>query len=95
MDWQSIDTAPKDGTEVLLAGRAWKRTGYWARRRECWSVDTAVSLDEPLYWLPLPPLPGTLRLDPATCRALGHGRVACERCGAEWVGLERVREREA
>jgi hypothetical protein len=39
--------------------------------------------------------PGTPHLDPATCRAQGHGRVACERCGAEWVGLERVREREA
>jgi hypothetical protein len=29
-------------------------------------------------------------LDPATCRAQGHGRVACERCGAELVDVASV-----
>lgn len=52
--WQSIEKAPKDGTTILLRGTGWMRTGYWARRVERWSVDTAVSLSMPVYWLPLP-----------------------------------------
>jgi len=57
MQWQPIATAPKDGTEVLLTDGHWTRTGYWAKRIETWSVDTAVSLKPPTYWarLPAPP----------------------------------------
>jgi hypothetical protein len=53
--WLPIETAPKDGTEVLLTDGAYKRTGYWARRANTWSVDTAVGLKPPTHWLPLPP----------------------------------------
>jgi len=53
--WQPIDTAPKDGTEVLLVGKNWKRTGWWARRTEAWSVDAPPGLSDALYWMPLPP----------------------------------------
>lgn len=52
--WQPIETAPKDGTEILLSDGTYKRTGYWAKRRECWSVDTVVQLPMPTHWLALP-----------------------------------------
>lgn len=56
--WQPIATAPKDGTEVLLTDGHYKRTGYWARRIGCWSVDTVVVLSSPTHWMPLPAPPG-------------------------------------
>ena len=57
LQWQPIATAPKDGSEVLLTDGKWKRTGYWARRIERWSVDAVVPLSQPTHWMPLPPAP--------------------------------------
>ena len=56
-EWQPIETAPKNTDTILLTDGYWIRTGYWARRRECWSVDTAVPLKPPTYWMPLPEPP--------------------------------------
>ena len=70
--WQPIDTAPKDGTWILLAADS----GYTTtplRVSVCqWSFDTYHSFwrdhscdnfrddgDEPTYWMPLPPVPFT------------------------------------
>lgn len=55
MAWRPIETAPKDGTTILLKGRGWTRTGYWARRAGCWSVDGVGALDMPDQWCALPP----------------------------------------
>lgn len=57
--WQPIETAPKDGTEVLLTDlRTYKRTGWWASRIEAWSIDTvARPLTMPTHWAPLPEMP--------------------------------------
>jgi hypothetical protein len=55
--WLPIETAPKDGTEILLTDGHYKRTGYWARRIEAWSIDTVVSLNMPTHWMPLPEPP--------------------------------------
>jgi len=52
--WQPIETAPKDGTEILLTNGKYKRTGYWARRVEVWSMDAVVPLGAPTHWLALP-----------------------------------------
>jgi hypothetical protein len=57
MEWQPIDTAPKDGTEVLLTDGKYKRTGYWARRVGVWSIDAIVALEPPTHWMPLPEPP--------------------------------------
>jgi hypothetical protein len=55
MRWQPIETAPKDGSEVLLLFPSeTKRTGYWARLREAWSVDAVVAMPMPTHWAPLP-----------------------------------------
>jgi hypothetical protein len=56
--WQDIETAPKDGTEVLLLFPSdTKRTGYWAKSIQRWSVDAVVSMPLPTHWMPLPEPP--------------------------------------
>jgi hypothetical protein len=61
--WQPMETAPKDGTEILLTGGKnsgrWVRTAWWARRTEHWCVDTVagVNLGDPTGWSPLPSPP--------------------------------------
>jgi hypothetical protein len=57
MTWQPIETAPKDGTEILLTDGHYKRTGYWATRIGAWSIDAAVPLGMPTHWAPLPEFP--------------------------------------
>jgi hypothetical protein len=69
------------GACVFVAGAVYS---YHCGRRDCeraWGIAEALA--------------NLSRLDPATCRAQGHGRVACERCGAELVGLESVRQGQA
>lgn len=64
MEWQPIETAPKDGTAVLCF---WTRSVYVDGRAyaiaQCHS-GTWVSVDddeveywEPTHWMPLPPPP--------------------------------------
>lgn len=66
-DWQPIDTAPKDGTHVLLV---WPTSGplvgYWfggdGARGECappgWrGAEYHSRLVPPTHWLPLPERP--------------------------------------
>jgi hypothetical protein len=54
LEWQPIETAPKDGTEILLTDGYYKRTGYWAKRIAAWSIDAVPPLNMPTHWLPLP-----------------------------------------
>ena len=70
-EWQPIETAPKDGTEVLLWGRYWSdsqglfsrpHVGSYVENLERWQV--GVSHHDyrfrvrPTHWMPLPPPPG-------------------------------------
>lgn len=52
--WQPINTAPRDGTAILLTDGTYIRTGWWASRRNAWSVDTIVQLAMPTQWAALP-----------------------------------------
>jgi hypothetical protein len=69
MNWQPIDTAPKDGTDILVAcgpnddpmfGVAYWDKGVW---RLWWDVGPTRWGDKnrphtwPTLWAPLPPLP--------------------------------------
>tara|TARA_Y100000310_G_scaffold63233_1_gene58530 strand:- start:2296 stop:2508 length:213 start_codon:yes stop_codon:yes gene_type:complete len=68
MKWQPIDTAPKDGTEILVYGRSKKERWqmftvvFW--QYNCWTLtetggyaeDSDPSLD-PTHWMPLPDPP--------------------------------------
>lgn len=75
MDWQPIETAPKDGTSVLLWDGEFQFTGEWmveAIDGSHWWIATLhgqkqVACDpQPTHWHPLPP--------PPTPRA-GEGRT--------------------
>ncbi len=73
MDWQPIETAPKDGTDVLLYLPAYRRKiwlgnyyvsetythGKLNHRSEGWTIGFAGIGDkpEPTLWCPLPALP--------------------------------------
>lgn len=57
MQWQPIDTAPRDGTMVLLAGGLaapsdWRiKVGYWASEDGAWYI--FGGLWRPTRWMPL------------------------------------------
>lgn len=64
MDWQPIETAPKDGTEILAAwlgygGRWYRRvmrftkSGYW----NLLAGGAGGTGARPTHWMPLPPPP--------------------------------------
>jgi hypothetical protein len=59
--WQKIESAPRDGTCVLLAGREGICTGTWNERRRQWQVYTEDGWFEvevyPTHWMPLPAPP--------------------------------------
>lgn len=73
MNWQPIETAPKDGTEIIamymhidtqivhnafwLEDEEGKDTGWWSYDK---SEVSRVQLDDywtPTHWMPLPPPP--------------------------------------
>ena len=68
MDWQPIETAPRDGRTVLLAepvdGKVFTTPGHWLEDYGGWwehgshptdYVDLPV--ENPTHWMPLPPPP--------------------------------------
>ena len=63
--WHSMDSAPKDGTVVLFrfatGSDPFFRTGYWAKRRETWSIDCPPPLKMPTHWTHLPSDPVSRR----------------------------------
>jgi len=67
MNWKSIETAPKDGTAVLVAVDGGYVVAEWVRHRaynRCWAwmakpwptCDFLLAI-EPTHWMPLPGLP--------------------------------------
>jgi hypothetical protein len=59
--WQPMDSAPKDGTRVLLWWPYWNHTrplvGYWAEGDWHASERLEGSSEQPQGWQPLPPAP--------------------------------------
>lgn len=69
-DWRPIETAPKDGTWVLICGGTIRTLGVtvdheytgvgiaaYNGRRECWDRDDGRSRHDPARWMPLPDPP--------------------------------------
>lgn len=64
--WQPIETAPKDGTWILVSHPAWTdgkwEIAQWSQYSECWQTyDTGLTgLMPPTHWMPLPSPPETV-----------------------------------
>lgn len=70
MTWQTIETAPKDGTHIMLSDGERVSLGGWITdidqgaeyegqigMASWWSVDLGPNGDCPTHWMPLPPPP--------------------------------------
>ncbi len=62
--WQTMDSAPKDGTRILVLTKYGPFTGHWAEDVEgmdgSWfvhGITEAVQQSEATHWLPLPTPP--------------------------------------
>lgn len=62
--WQPIETAPKDGTEILMVqADGYLQVGEWAAwmQTPCWVIIDSqaggVIEAEPTHWMPLPTPP--------------------------------------
>ena len=55
--WQPIETAPKDGTPVLLWG-PWGEVGMWCYSHPIgWNDGYEALMHTPTHWMPLPEAP--------------------------------------
>ena len=60
MNWQPIETAPKDGHHILLYRPEIQFTGYYASGCDKWIInapDLPVMYPPPTHWRPLPEPP--------------------------------------
>jgi hypothetical protein len=60
-EWQPIETAPKDGTDVLVWWPDWMaqpiRVANFEVRHRCWVTGSGSSAQPPTHWMPLPQPP--------------------------------------
>lgn len=62
-EWQPIETAPKDGTRILVYGKTWPEIAVAEWRPTCilpeaWVLHPYCESDaEPSHWMPLPSSP--------------------------------------
>ena len=64
LQWQPIETAPKDGRMVLIrteSGDEWTGTfaAYWSASRQAFFYSQDRSVPNATHWMPLPPPPET------------------------------------
>lgn len=58
MEWRDIDSAPKDGTEVLVTEVVYSPfVAYWSGTFKRWSAEGSHDYCSPTHWMPLPPPP--------------------------------------
>lgn len=56
--WQPIETAPKDGKDILIATQYGVRVGFWDHAREgVWSIWPGRAKATATHWMPLPAPP--------------------------------------
>ena len=68
MNWQPIDTAPKDGTRIMVTkkGTVMISTAFWGEGTNYYKTRSMKKIfkwvgwpshDEPTHWVPMPELP--------------------------------------
>ena len=59
MEWQPIETAPMDGTDILLGFARHDRPPVVAGWFDCWAEYDCQNIVKgtPTHWMPLPPAP--------------------------------------
>jgi hypothetical protein len=58
--WKDIDTAPYDGTRILLYRREWGENiavGFWHTAEQQWELYGGTPWFGPTHWMPLPKEP--------------------------------------
>jgi hypothetical protein len=87
-EWQPMDTAPKDGTEILLYGRCERdgqffaadcNVGWWEETEDMWTT-RELPID-PSHWMPLPARPASRSLKQ---QCIPEGKMDAE-IKAKWV----------
>ena len=75
-DWQPIETAPRDGTYILLWARTWRHSfagQYYGDAFTVWvDIPTATGTKEKVFashWMPLPEPPAKFRKRPVVIEA--------------------------
>lgn len=62
LEWRPIESAPKDGTVLMLWIPEYKygvAFGYWSETLKEWLDDEdGCAIKEPSHWMPLPAPPG-------------------------------------
>ena len=77
MEWKPIETAPKDGTEILLCAKVTRDIGlcYWREDHVMtgWTWGLGKSFGGPSHWMPLPapPLPDNAEITGLSTRPPG------------------------
>ena len=69
MEWQPIETAPMDGTRVLVFRMCWQESAavcWFNRDTDEWIPVGGVMFCEPTHWMPLPPAPAASASAPTT-----------------------------
>jgi len=57
-EWQPIETAPKDGQNVLVYNKYGIQIGCWSVVQPEWCYqDTYLPMRQPTHWMPLPEPP--------------------------------------
>lgn len=56
--WQPIETAPKDGTDILILHQGLARIGFFDKAKDgVWSIWPGRATASPTHWMQLPPAP--------------------------------------
>ena len=74
--WRPIETAPKDGTPIVI-GRPWNGStilaiAEWIHNRGWWAYWIGQAPMYPTHWMPIPEIP--TKEDEATQEALTRGK---------------------
>lgn len=68
--WRNIDTAPKDGTSILVGCGPYIAVAFWDEEGAYWALDDGHDyrpalrreLAQPTHWMPTPMPPGGVRM---------------------------------